>query len=326
MTVPVHGELTVRSATDADVSPMVELMRASLGEGAVPRTEAFFRWKHVDSPFGPSPILLAEDDGRLVGLRAFLRWELSRGDRRLRAVRAVDTATHPDYRGRGIFRRLTMGLVERMKREGVDFVFNTPNDKSGPGYLKMGWRTVGLLPVFVRPRLQLALRPFRTSAWGGIAPHEDAALRWAVSDGRPGQWWTGMAGARGYTARGPAYLRWRYLEIPGIDYGAAFDPASHLLVFRRRLRRGLRELTLCEVLLAPNSKAPIAVARALASVARGAEVIAMSGVAGERLRRLGMLAGFVPFGGPVLMSRPLASPPIESFDGWLWSLGDLELF
>ena len=36
-------------------------------------------------------------------------------------------------------------------------MFNTPNDQSRPGYLKMGWQLVGRLPVLARPRSPAAL-------------------------------------------------------------------------------------------------------------------------------------------------------------------------
>ena len=77
-------------------------------------------------------MLVAEADGRIVGLRAFMRWEFAAGDRRFRAVRAVDTATHPDYQGQGIFSRLTLEALDAL-RDQADFVFNTPNEKSLPG-------------------------------------------------------------------------------------------------------------------------------------------------------------------------------------------------
>ncbi len=66
----------------------------------------------------------------------------SAGRHAVRAVRAVDTATHPDHQGRGIFSTLT---PTRSRRCGsrADLVFNTPNEKSLPGYLKMGWQIVG---------------------------------------------------------------------------------------------------------------------------------------------------------------------------------------
>src|SRR5262245_52935062 len=80
----------------------------------------------------------------MVGLRHFLRWEFATpGGAVVPAVRAVDTVTDPDYRRRGIFRRLTLGALDDLRREGVAFVFNTPNEQSRPGYLAFGWEVVG---------------------------------------------------------------------------------------------------------------------------------------------------------------------------------------
>ena len=45
---------------------------------------------------------------------------------------------------------------------GVNFIYNTPNQQSLPGYLKMGWHVVGRLPVSVRMRSPVsALRVLR---------------------------------------------------------------------------------------------------------------------------------------------------------------------
>ena len=82
--------------------------------------------------------------------RVLMRWEFVEHGRVVHAVRAVDTATHPDYQGRGIFTRLTLHALDELRHE-IDFVFNTPNDQSRPGYLKMGWQVVGRLPTAVRP-------------------------------------------------------------------------------------------------------------------------------------------------------------------------------
>ncbi len=66
-------------------------------------------------------------------------------------MRAVDTATDPDFQGAGIFRRLTLHALDALPALGVEFVFNTPNDKSLPGYLKIGWKVIGRAPVRVMP-------------------------------------------------------------------------------------------------------------------------------------------------------------------------------
>ena len=104
---------------------------------------------------------VACDDDRVVALRVLLRWEFTRGGETLRAVRAVDTATDPNYQGRGLFRTLTMHGLDQMREEGVDFLFNTPNSQSLPGYLKMGWQVVGKVPAAFRVRTPLSLTALR---------------------------------------------------------------------------------------------------------------------------------------------------------------------
>ena len=96
----VQRDVAVRPFAAEDLPRVLELLDRSLGGGpAGRRPPEFFRWKHLDNPFGTSFMLLAERDGRPVGLRAFMRWRLLAGDRVVAAARAVDTATHPDFQG-----------------------------------------------------------------------------------------------------------------------------------------------------------------------------------------------------------------------------------
>ena len=118
-----------------DTDEIVRLLRTSLSDN---HTKEFFTWKHYNNPFGKSYGLLACDGNRIVGVRMFMRWVFTKGDEQLRAIRPVDTITHPDYRGRGIFKKLTLKGLEDCKDE-YDLIFNTPNENSLPGYLKMGW-------------------------------------------------------------------------------------------------------------------------------------------------------------------------------------------
>jgi len=150
---------TIRLAEEKDLPAILELVQKSLGTGSIPRTAEYWSWKHEKNPFGRSPCLVAEADNTLVGLRVFLRWSWRSNGQDVPAVRAVDTATRMDWRGKGIFSRLTGRLLEEMKKDGVSFVFNTPNQLSRPGYLKMGWQDVTRVPVYIRP-----LRPFRIAA------------------------------------------------------------------------------------------------------------------------------------------------------------------
>jgi GNAT superfamily N-acetyltransferase len=108
----MSNELEVREASDDDLPQVLELLQSSLGWVPDEQYADFYRWKHHDNPFGRSPAWVAVDGDRIVGLRVWLRWRFTRSGRTWEAVRAVDTATHPEYQGRGIF-RLPDDLVAR---------------------------------------------------------------------------------------------------------------------------------------------------------------------------------------------------------------------
>ena len=93
--------MIIRKATESDIPEIIDLLKRSLGESLIPKSEPLWRWKHLENPFGPSPCLLAEENGKLIGVRAFLRWDYVENQQIYHAYRAVDTATHPDHQGKG---------------------------------------------------------------------------------------------------------------------------------------------------------------------------------------------------------------------------------
>lgn len=112
-------------------------------------TEEFFRWKHYENPFGSSFGLVALDNEKIIGLRMFMIWEFFnhlKGDKAL-AIRPVDTVTDLNYRGKGLFKKLTLQGIEECSGK-YDFIFNTPNENSRPGYLKMGWSSLEQINYF----------------------------------------------------------------------------------------------------------------------------------------------------------------------------------
>ena len=150
----------VNSLAPDERNDAIALMKSTLGDdAAAAKTEAYWTWKHERSVFGPSYVTGARaQDGTLASLRVMMRWMFSSpGGAKLLGVRPVDTATHVDHQRRGLFKRLTLAAVDDLAKQGAAFVFNTPNENSRPGYLKMGWSIVANWPLYVRPAGPLAL-------------------------------------------------------------------------------------------------------------------------------------------------------------------------
>jgi GNAT superfamily N-acetyltransferase len=322
------AELDYRRAGPEDRPQILELLGASLGWGDDPRFEEFFVWKHEQNPFGPSPAWVAVDGGRVVGFRTFLRWEFTDGDAVRCAVRAVDTATHPDYQGRGIFKTITLLALSELKTEGVDFVFNTPNDQSRPGYLKMGWTEVGRLPLRFRPRSFLAIREIAkarvpASRWPVDAPHlpGEPAVK-VLADHRAVRELLAVVPARGglATRLTPESLAWRY-SLESLGYRVALvadDPSSGIVVFRYRQRGPAIEASVLEA-LAPKGTSP---ARALRPVLHGGATYAVG--LGDTLPRTWGVP--LPNQGPILTWRGLTGADGPALGDWSLTLGDVELF
>ena len=143
--------MEIKHSQHSDLSEIINLLKSSLGEGLIPKSEAYYIWKHEKNPFGKSKVLLAKENGKIVGVRAFMKWQWENQSTSITAVRAVDTATDPAFQGKGIFKKLTLQAVDECKSENAGFVFNTPNTISIQGYLKMGWFSIGKMPLLIGP-------------------------------------------------------------------------------------------------------------------------------------------------------------------------------
>lgn len=317
-----HG-LRIREATPADRPAILELCRASLGWGDDPRFEQLFAWKHDQNVFGPSYMWVATDGTKVVGLRAFMRWEFVRGREVLRAVRAVDTATHPDHQGKGLFTAMTMHGLDVVADDGIDFVFNTPNDKSRPGYLKLGWQDVGRLPVAIKlagPKAALTVARSRTAAslwpieFGIGEPIAEVLGRIDVvpvcaDDPRSL-----------VTNRSDDFVRWRY-GLTSLGYRAV-AVGEGVLIVRSRRRGDSRELDVLDILDRAGDRTAQC-DRVVSSI--------LASVGATHAVRLGgpdLRAGFVAFpgGGPRLTFRSVVEQACPPLTQWRLGLGDVELF
>lgn len=313
------GDLEIRPAQQRDIPQILDVLKAALGETPMlRRTPELWDWKHARNPFGRSLVLVAMAGSRIAGVRAMMRWELTTPEGGvLRCLRPVDTATHPDFARRGVFRELTMSAIELARSEKVDLVFNTPNARSGPGYLAMGWSEVGDIGVMARVRigpvvgthegeppnvfdLARGAGPFRTVAEASRRP---AGLR---------------------TVRSEGYQAWRFGAHPTVPYGSVPDERG-AAVLRAGVRRGRPELVLSDLLGGAGRSAIRAAARM-----NRARYIAGYFSPGSPERAASFAGGMIPVPrttGLRLVALPLTDLDIDVFNlsSWDVSTSDFEL-
>ncbi len=319
--------MIIRKATTEDMPAIVQLLKASLGDVSSEKSVAYWNWKHVNNPFGPSPVLVAEEGGVLIGVRALMRWDWQEGTQVYRALRAVDTATHPEHQGKGIFKKLTLQLVETATQEGYDFIFNSPNTQSTPGYLKMGWEVWGKMPLWIGIG----------SLLGNFRPHVFEMYHQQLLAADFTQVPCDTAKSNGLRTRvTPSFLKWRYRDCPVKEYGLKTAETRHnriWLFFSVKHNRVGVELRICHFFFS-NTADYHFLFRAIKELAAdlGCRVITIAGLQQLPSSRL-VVAGFfnIRKKSVQLTIRQLANPTLyHSLKAntltWLPESGDIELF
>ena len=345
-------EYEVRNFQAEDTGSVLDLMQLGLGGGpSGTRDEIFWRWKHYDNPFGRSIVLVATNGtGHIAGLRTFMQWHFRAGNRVVKAVRAVDTVTHPEHRRFGVFTTLTTKAVQQAKNSGVDVIFNTPNNSVLPGYLKLGWSHVSFVRPLVKvlnyPRFVSGIIRNRKRRQSSGQPPANQSYRYklpliadflkrseAVEELLRSN--NQMRGERLSTDQSIDYLRWRYSEYPNAEYAVLYQEKNGALsssaVIRANARFGLKEIVIDELFFSkPDDTLASSLLHELKRCVNADYIIAYfprSSFARHALRKDGFLQ--VPTDGMNFtvnaLSQNLPCNPAV-LENWNLSLGDLEVF
>lgn len=310
--------MIIRKAEVGDIPKIVALLQSALGEGKIPKSAKLWRWKHLENPFGPSLVFVAEELGEILGVRAFLQWSWINEGKEYQALRAVDTAVHPNYQGKGIFSRLTAALAEEARISGYHFIFNTPNEKSLPGYLKLGWEKLGKVEVGFEmnsliPKSASEEYYPSTKEWESCIENIDLKY----SEGFQ-------------TQISKAYLLWRYANNPILRYGFLTDYQTYLLIYRKRSLRFGVELRIVDLLHIGQSQKidQRSLRMQIRLLQQNANITSFSiRQASDYFKGLLVIKnGRI---GPILTFKQLnltVTAKSEFLDQWRYSLGDMEFF
>ena len=121
----MKGAISFRPYRDGDESEIVRLLNISFNRLAPVRTVDGWNWRFRQQPgFRPNGIRVAEDTQgrRIVGALAATIREVNVSGKVYKFGMLDDASSHPEFRGRGILRRLNDELIQYLKDNGVDAI------------------------------------------------------------------------------------------------------------------------------------------------------------------------------------------------------------
>jgi GNAT superfamily N-acetyltransferase len=303
--------MVIREASESDIDGILKVLKASLGEVSSKKTREVWNYKHINNPFGKSLVLIAIVNGEIVGVRAFMRWQWQLGSKVYSCFRAVDTATDPNFQGKGIFKKLTLKALDLGIKEKSNFVFNTPNSQSRPGYLKMGWKVVGKVPVYIRPFFRMNFSNVEDNSRDAKVSTE-ALNRFKTNQ---------IADQKLFTPKSIDFLNWRYRNCPLQTY-LIYEKENFFVAAYVKDHNYFKELRISEIISDTRHK-KIKEKILFWATKYNVNII----TSGSNIFHLGIKGRF----GPIMTLKDLKIDPFEEeklvgIDIWNNSIGDLELF
>lgn len=165
----------------ASLSTTIELLRTCF-----PRVRHYDRpylnWLYCENPCGPAMGFNAYDGSMLVGHFVGIPQRVRLKERDETVLLLVNIATHPRYRGRGIFSDAIEQVMKAAIDEGYAAITGVANAQTYRGYEKLGFQNVAGLDAEIGigvPKLD-AMRSLEHAEFSRL--WDDATLMWRMGN------------------------------------------------------------------------------------------------------------------------------------------------
>lgn len=288
-------------------------------------SDELWRWRFRDNPAGSSIIQLAWDDNILASHYAVAQVTLSVNGEKVSSGLDVTTITHPDYRGRGLFRTLAKSAFERSTGSGLAIVWGFPNRNSHRGYIQdLGWMDIWEVPT---------LR-WRTPTLTHLGISSSSIVEVSSFDERFDHLWREVRrDSCIMVERDSQYLRWRYTAKPNAQYRILVCQEGHNLLGYAVFKRYADELQVVDLLTQNDVEIgrQLLLEVARIAVSESAEAVSLWLNVTHPLHRAFERMGFEN-GAPItyLAGLTLGSDPLNEgvydFRNWYITMGDSDVY
>lgn len=133
----------------SDMEKLVNLQN-KVYEGDHIFTDEGFKYWYLDNPNGKVISFNAISGDELAAHYALIPVKMEIESRISMGLLSMATVTHPDHRGKGLFKKLAQTSYDYASKNGFEFVVGVANANSYPGFIKhLGFQDVGMLDVLI---------------------------------------------------------------------------------------------------------------------------------------------------------------------------------
>jgi len=163
---------SIRRFVMSDVSGVVRLLQLVFKH---PFSPEWWNWKYRLNPAGfwgeKGDIWVAESNGEIISYYAVIPEKIKFGSKTITVAQSVDTATHPDFRGKRLFPTLAQKVYSEC-RNRYRFIYGFPSEMAFKGFLRLGWKDYRIVQFVKFLNYDRPLRRFSSNdfiIWSGKA-------------------------------------------------------------------------------------------------------------------------------------------------------------
>ena len=190
------------------------------------------RWQFLANPEKKSFVDIAVDEkeNKVAGIYAVSCVKFNINQKDIIGAQSLDTITDVDYRGTGLFINLAIDVYQKAQKHSVDLVYGFPNGNSIKGFSKrLKWKILDPVPFLIKPLRSkyftskikylkffpnVNLSPFSYTNSKEYTLKEEKEFPIVVNE----VWGKFSKGIKVAVKRDKAYLDWRYIQKPNVDY------------------------------------------------------------------------------------------------------------
>jgi hypothetical protein len=149
----------------SDVNSVVRLLELVFKR---PFSLEWWNWKYRLNPAGfwgeDGDIWVAESNGEIVSYYAVIPEKIKSGSETITVAQSVDTATHPDFRGMGLFPTLARKVYSECQNR-YRFIYGFPSEVAFKGFLRLGWKDFRIVEFVKFLNYDRPLRSFSNNSF-----------------------------------------------------------------------------------------------------------------------------------------------------------------